>query len=39
MALPEPWGARIVLAGTEMAPEFGGYLEGALAVAEAVAGL
>jgi monoamine oxidase len=39
MALPEPWGTRIVLAGTEVAPEFGGYLEGALAVAEAVAGL
>ena len=38
MALPQPWDARILLAGAEMAPEFGGYLEGALAAAEAVAG-
>ena len=36
IALPAPWGERITLAGAEMAPEFGGYLEGALAAAEAV---
>jgi monoamine oxidase len=35
IALPTPWGERIILAGAEMAPEFGGYLEGALAAAEA----
>ena len=35
IALPAPWGERITLAGAEMAPEFGGYLEGALAAAEA----
>ncbi len=36
IALPAPWGERITLAGAETAPEFGGYLEGALAAAEAV---
>ena len=35
IALPAPWGERITLAGAEMAPEFGDYLEGALAAAEA----
>ena len=35
IALPAPWDERITLAGAEMAPEFGGYLEGALAAAEA----
>ena len=35
IALPAPWGERITLAGAELAPEFGGYLEGALAAAEA----
>jgi len=35
IALPAPWGERITLAGAEMAPEFGGYLEGALTAAEA----
>jgi len=35
IALPAPWGERITLAGAEMAPEFAGYLEGALAAAEA----
>ena len=35
IALPAPWGKRITLAGAELAPEFGGYLEGALAAAEA----
>lgn len=34
-ALPSPWGNRMVLAGSEFAPESGGYLEGALAAAEA----
>ncbi len=34
IALPAPWGERITLADAEMAPEFGGYLEGALAAAE-----
>ncbi len=38
IALPAPWGERITLAGAEMAPEFGGYLEGALAAAEAALG-
>jgi monoamine oxidase len=33
--LPSPWGERIILAGAEVASEFGGYLEGALAAAEA----
>ncbi len=33
--LPAPWNQRITLAGAEVAPEFGGYLEGALAAAEA----
>jgi monoamine oxidase len=37
IALPHPWAARIVLAGAEAAPAFGGYLEGALAAAEAAA--
>lgn len=37
IALPAPWGERITLAGAEAAPEFGGYLEGALAAAEAAA--
>ena len=35
LALPPPWHGRVLLAGAEMAPEFGGYLEGALAAAEA----
>ncbi|WP_287799925.1 FAD-dependent oxidoreductase [Acidiphilium sp.] len=35
IALPAPWSERITLAGSEIAPEFGGYLEGALAAAEA----
>ncbi|GGP19687.1 flavin monoamine oxidase family protein [Silvimonas iriomotensis] len=35
MPLPQPWAGRLVLAGTEFAPEFGGYLEGALASAHA----
>ncbi len=35
ISLPAPWGDRILLAGSEVAPEFGGYLEGALAAAEA----
>ena len=35
--LPEPWGRRVTLCGSETAPEFGGYLEGALAAAEAAA--
>ena len=34
--LPDPWSNRVLLAGAEAAPEFGGYLEGALAAAEAV---
>ena len=38
IALPSPWGERITLAGAEVAPEFGGYLEGALAAAEAALG-
>jgi monoamine oxidase len=37
IALPAPWGERIIPAGAEMAPEFGGYLEGALAAAEMAA--
>ena len=37
IALPPPWNERLHLAGAEVAPEFGGYLEGALAAAEAVA--
>ncbi|MBS0393134.1 MAG: FAD-dependent oxidoreductase [Proteobacteria bacterium] len=32
---PAPWGERIILAGTEVAAAFAGYLEGALAAAEA----
>ena len=35
IAMLAPWDERITLAGAEMAPEFGGYLEGALAAAEA----
>ncbi len=35
--LPDPWGSRLRLCGSESAPEFGGYLEGALAAAEAAA--
>ena len=35
IALPSPCGERITLAGAEAASEFGGYLEGALAAAEA----
>ena len=38
IALPSPWGERITLAGAEVASEFGGYLEGALAAAEAALG-
>ncbi|MDE2349917.1 MAG: FAD-dependent oxidoreductase [Gammaproteobacteria bacterium] len=37
MPLPDPWGRRLLLCGSEAAPEFGGYLEGALAAAEAAA--
>lgn len=36
LALPAPWAGRVMLAGSEVAPEFGGYLEGALAAADAV---
>ena len=35
LSLPTPWGDRILLTGAEVAPEFGGYLEGALAAAAA----
>jgi len=35
IALPAPWGERITLTGAEVTREFGGYLEGALAAAEA----
>lgn len=39
-ALPDDmvnlWGGALMFAGTEVAPEFGGYLEGALEAAEAV---
>ena len=38
IALPSPWGERIALAGAEVASEFGGYLEGALAAGEAALG-
>jgi monoamine oxidase len=38
IALPSPWGERITLAGAEVASGFGGYLEGALAAAEAALG-
>lgn len=34
--LPDPWHARVILCGAEAAPEFGGYLEGALAAAAAI---
>lgn len=37
IALPAPWGECISLTGAEMAREFGGYLEGALAAAESAA--
>jgi monoamine oxidase len=33
-ALPAPWRGRIHLAGSEFAPEFPGYLEGAVRAAE-----
>lgn len=33
-ALQNLWGGRLMFGGTEVAPEFGGYLEGALAAAE-----
>jgi monoamine oxidase len=33
-ALPPPWQGRVVLAGTEFAPAFTGYLEGAVGAAE-----
>lgn len=35
--LPEPWHQRVLLAGSEVAPEFGGYLEGALQAAAGAA--
>jgi monoamine oxidase len=39
-ALGDPWADRLHLAGTEVAPQFGGYVEGALEAAEyAVAAL
>jgi monoamine oxidase len=34
---PRPWGDRVLLAGSEAAADFGGYLEGALAAAASVA--
>jgi monoamine oxidase len=37
IALPAPWKERIMLGGAEVAPAFGGSLEGALAAAEAAA--
>ncbi|MDX5931917.1 flavin monoamine oxidase family protein [Acidiphilium acidophilum] len=36
IALPPPWHPRLILSGAESAPDFGGYLEGALAAAAAV---
>jgi len=36
-ALEELWGKRLRFAGTEIAPQFGGYVEGALEAAEYVA--
>ena len=39
LALPAPWHGRVLLSGSESAPEFGGYLEGALAAAEAAAAM
>ena len=39
LALPAPWRDRVLLSGSENAPEFGGYLEGALAAAEAAAAM
>ena len=39
LALPAPWGGRVLLSGSESAPEFGGYLEGALEAAEAAAAM
>lgn len=35
ITIPAPWNPRITLAGAEVAPEFRGYLEAALAAAEA----
>ncbi len=35
VTLPEPWRRRLALSGSESAPEFAGYLEGALAGAAA----
>jgi monoamine oxidase len=35
LPLPAPWGKRLLLTGSELAPEFAGYLEGALAAADA----
>lgn len=37
ISLPEPWNTRLQLSGSETAPEFAGYLEGALASAEVAA--
>lgn len=37
IALPAPWADFLTLTGAELAPEFGGYIEGALAAAEAAA--
>jgi monoamine oxidase len=33
-ALTDLWGGRLILSGTEVAPQFGGYIEGALEAAE-----
>ncbi|MCK9368113.1 MAG: FAD-dependent oxidoreductase [Metallibacterium scheffleri] len=35
IVLPEPWRTRVLLAGSEVAPDFAGYLEGALQSAAA----
>jgi monoamine oxidase len=37
ISLPEPWNNRLLLSASEAAPEFAGYLEGAVASAEAAA--
>ncbi|MGC9268635.1 flavin monoamine oxidase family protein [Acidiphilium sp.] len=37
ITLPEPWAGLVLASGSESAPEFGGYLEGALAAAAAAA--
>lgn len=37
-ALPAPWQGRVHLAGSEFAPDFAGYLEGAVIAAERAAG-